>query len=69
MSNGNDKLYRGRKFLLAAGSLALTFAALFAGKISGSETVALVPLIIGIFTGGNVAAEYVGNGKSAEVKT
>lgn len=62
MSNGNDKVYRGRKFALAGGSLLLTFAALFLGKISGGEAVALVPLILGIFTGGNVAAKYASNG-------
>jgi len=69
MSNGGDKLYRGRKFLLTAASLLGVFGALFAGKLSGGEVVALVPLILGIFTGGNVAAKYAGNGKSAEVKT
>lgn len=58
MANGNGTKLNSRKFLLTAGSLLATFAALFAGKISGAECVALVPLIIGIFTGGNVAAKH-----------
>ncbi len=58
MSNGKDSTYRGRKFVLTGGSLLLTFIALFVGKISGGEAVALIPLILGIFTGGNVAAKY-----------
>lgn len=62
MSNGNDKVYSGRKFALTSVALLLTFGALFAGKISGGETVALVPLILGIFTGGNVASKYAANG-------
>jgi hypothetical protein len=49
---------QSRKFLLTAAALAATFVALFAGKLSGAETVALVPLIIGIFTGGNVVAKH-----------
>ena len=69
MSNGNDSMYRGRKFALTAASLFLTFAALFAGKISGGETVALVPLILGIFTGGNVATKFAGGNKNVEVTT
>lgn len=70
MSNGNDSTYRGRKFALTGVALILTFAALFTGKISGGETVALVPLILGIFTGGNVAAKYAANGAvgSAELR-
>lgn len=68
MSNGHDKTYRGRKFILTAGSLVATFAALFAGKISGGEAVALVPLILGIFTGGNVAAKFSANGATGEAK-
>lgn len=62
MSNGKDKVYRGRKFMLTGASLALTFGALFAGKISGGEAVALIPLTLGIFTGGNVASKYASNG-------
>ena len=62
MSNGNDSIYRGRKFALTGASLLLTFAALFVGKISGGEAVALIPLILGIFTGGNVASKYASNG-------
>jgi hypothetical protein len=53
----NGKL-QSRKFILTAASLTATFAALFAGKLTGSECVALVPLIIGIFTGGNVVAKH-----------
>jgi hypothetical protein len=64
MSNGNNKVYSGRKFVLTMVALVFTFAGLFLDKISGGEAVALVPLILGIFTGGNVASKYVGNGKS-----
>lgn len=63
MSSKGDTVYRGRKFVLTGGSLLLTFIALFVGKISGGEAVALIPLILGIFTGGNVAAKYAANGK------
>lgn len=68
MSNGGDKVYRGRKFALTGGCLLLEFVALFADKISGAEAVALVPLTLAIFTGGNVAAKYAANGKTAETK-
>ncbi len=67
MSNGQDSMYRGRKFALTVAALLLSFAALFAGKISGGEIVALVPLILGIFTGGNVATKFAGGGKNVEV--
>ena len=69
MSNGNDSTFRSRKFILTGASLLLTFVALFAGKISGGEIVALVPLILGIFTGGNIAAKFSGGKKNAEVTT
>ncbi len=47
-----------RKFLLTAGVLVLSFTALFAGKLQGQEVVTLVSLVLGIFTGGNVAAKH-----------
>lgn len=47
-----------RKFLLTAVTLLLSFAALFAGKLQGSEVVTLVSMVLGIFTGGNVAAKH-----------
>ena len=53
----NGKL-SSRKFLLTAVTLILSFAALFAGKLQGSEVVTLVSMVLGIFTGGNVAAKH-----------
>lgn len=47
-----------RKFLLAAASLALTFIALFAGKLTGGEAVILIPAILTIFAGANVTAKH-----------
>ena len=47
-----------RKFLLTASTLLLCFAALFADKLTGSEVVSLVTIVLGIFTGGNVAAKH-----------
>ena len=47
-----------RKFLLAASSLALTFIALFAGKLTGGETVLLITSILTIFAGANVTAKH-----------
>ena len=54
----NGSKLQSRKFLLTAACLLMTYAALFFGKLTGSEVVALVPLIIGIFTGGNVVAKH-----------
>lgn len=47
-----------RKFLLTAACLLLTYSALFAGKLSGGETVSLVSMLVGIFAAGNVAAKH-----------
>lgn len=55
MNNGK---WKTRKFVLTSAALACTFLALFLGKLSGGETVALVPLILGVFTGGNVVAKH-----------
>ena len=68
MSNGHDLLYRDRKYKITIGTLILVFIGLFTGKFSGAECVALIPLILGIFTGGNVWAKYAANGKVAETK-
>jgi hypothetical protein len=56
--NGSNGKLRSRKFILAAASMMLTYAALFGGKLDGGETVALVSLILGIFAGGNVVAKH-----------
>lgn len=53
----NGKL-QSRKFLITSGSLLLTFAALFVGKITGGEAVILIPAILTVFTGGNVVAKH-----------
>ena len=53
----NGKL-QSRKFILTAGSLTLTFVALFASKITGGEAVILIPAILTVFTGGNVVAKH-----------
>jgi len=47
-----------RKFIMVSVALLLTFAALFAGKLIGSEVVTLVTLELGIFVGGNVVAKH-----------
>lgn len=47
-----------RKFLLTAVSLALTFLALFVGKLTGGEAVILIPAILTIFAGANVTAKH-----------
>jgi len=49
---------QGRKFYLTAGTLLLSFAALFAGKLAGPEVVTLVSMVMGIFTSGNVASKH-----------
>jgi len=51
-----------RKFILTSFSLVTTFVALFLDKISGGELVALVPLILGVYTGGNVIARNIDSG-------
>ena len=55
MQNGK---FKTRKFTLTAVTLALTFIALFAGKLTGEQVVTLVPWLIGIFAAGNVAAKH-----------
>ena len=52
-----DKLTT-RKFLLTATCLLLTYIALFMGKLSGAEVTLLVPALLTIFVGGNVAAKH-----------
>lgn len=54
----NGKKLTTRKFLLAAACLLLTYVALFAGKLSGAEVTLLVPALLTIFVGGNVAAKH-----------
>jgi len=53
-----NNTWKTRKFVLTATALILSYAALFADKLSGAEMVALVPMILGIFTGGNVVAKH-----------
>jgi len=64
MSNGTGK-FKTRKFMLTAATLFLTYVALFAGKLTGDQVVSLVPWLIGIFAGANVAAKHkdFGEGK------
>jgi len=67
-----DSTWKTRKFILTLLSLGATFGALFAGKLSGSEVVALVPLLMGIFTGGNVWSKYApqsGETKVGDINT
>lgn len=47
-----------RKFLVTSGAMVVTFIALFAGKLTGDQTVTLVTLQLGIFVGGNVVAKH-----------
>ena len=47
-----------RKFLLTLLTLVLAFAGLFMDKLAGAEMVTLVSMVLGIFTGGNVAAKH-----------
>ena len=44
--------------MLTAATLLLTYAALFAGKLTGDQVVTLVPWLIGIFAGANVVAKH-----------
>ena len=53
----NENL-KTRKFLLTAVCLLLTYAGLFAGKLTGAEVTLLVPALLTIFVGGNVAAKH-----------
>jgi hypothetical protein len=50
--------FKTRKFMLTASTLLLTYAALFAGKLTGDQVVTLVPWLIGIFAGANVVAKH-----------
>jgi hypothetical protein len=54
----NGTKFKTRKFMLTAVALLLTYAALFMGKLDGEQVVTLVPWIIGIFAGANVAAKH-----------
>ncbi len=56
--NDIAKNFSQRKFFLTSVTLAVTFIALFAGKLTGAETVSLATIALGIFTGGNVAAKH-----------
>ena len=47
-----------RKFVITSAAMALTFLALFVGKLSGDQAVTLVTLQLGIFVGGNVVAKH-----------
>ena len=53
----NSKLTT-RKFLLTAACLLLTYAGLFVDKLTGAEVTVLVPALLTIFVGGNVAAKH-----------
>ena len=58
--SGNDKIDKltTRKFLLTATCLLLSYVGLFAGKLTGDQLVLLVPALLTIFVGGNVAAKH-----------
>ena len=58
MSELVNRKFKTRKFLLTAVTLLLTYVALFAGKLTGDQVVSLVPWLIGIFAGANVAAKH-----------
>ena len=53
-----DKLFRLRKFTLTLLVLVGSFIALFLDKLTGPEMVTLIPLILGIFVGGNVTEKF-----------
>jgi len=44
--------------MLKAATLLLTYVALFFGKLTGDQVVSLVPWLIGIFAGANVADKH-----------
>ena len=58
MSTEVNGKFKTRKFVLTAVTLLLTYVALFAGKLTGDQAVTLVPWLIGIFAGANVAAKH-----------
>jgi len=58
MNNGNGAKLTTRKFLMTSAAMAVTFLALFVGKLTGDQTVTLVTLELGIFVGGNVVAKH-----------
>ena len=58
MSTEVNGKFKTRKFVLTAVTLLLTYVALFAGKLTGDQVVTLVPWLIGIFAGANVAAKH-----------
>lgn len=58
MSEETESKFKTRKFLVTALALLLTYIALFVGKLTGDHVVSLVPWLVGIFAGANVAAKH-----------
>lgn len=51
--------YFSRKFIIVGAFTLATIAALFIGKISGAEFVTLASLLVGSFTAGDVALNWI----------
>ena len=53
-----DEKFRSRKFLLALMSLITGIGALFSSLFTGSEFIALVGVVLGLYGGANVGQAY-----------
>lgn len=56
--------YLSRKFVIVASFTGATIGALFIGKLSGAEFVTLAGLLVGSFTAGDVALNWIHKDKA-----
>ena len=55
--------YISRKFVVVAAFTIATIAALFIGRLTGAEFVTMAGLLVGSFTAGDVALNYIHRNK------